>query len=82
MGWSCHFFCSGKHIYKTRVEGIMVSSVSMVLLVAGAVIAIIGALRIYYKWSNGDEYIEKDVMMWAGGILFLVLIQIFVKAVF
>lgn len=54
----------------------------MVLLVAGAVIAIIGALRIYYKWSNGDEYIEKDVMMWAGGILFLVLIQIFVKAVF
>ncbi len=60
----------------------MVSSVSMVLLVAGAVIAIIGALRIYYKWSNGDEYIEKDVMMWAGGILFLVLIQIFVKAVF
>lgn len=60
----------------------MVSSVSMLLLVAGAVIAIIGALRIYYKWSNGDEYIEKDVMMWAGGILFLVLIQIFVKAVF
>lgn len=60
----------------------MVSSVSMVLLVAGAVIAIIGALRIYYKWSNGDDYIEKDVMMWAGGILFLVLIQIFIKAVF
>jgi len=60
----------------------MVNSVSMVLLVAGAVIAIIGALRIYYKWSNGADYIEKDVMMWAGGILFLVLIQIFIKAVF
>ncbi|HAO07003.1 MAG TPA: hypothetical protein DCQ50_08450 [Chryseobacterium sp.] len=60
----------------------MVSEISLVLLVTGAVVAIIGALRIYYKWSNGDSYIEKDVMMWAGGILFLVLIQFFIKSVF
>jgi len=60
----------------------MVSEISLVLLVSGAVVAIIGALRIYYKWSNGDDYIEKDVMLWAGGILMLVLIQVFVKAVF
>ena len=60
----------------------MVSEISLVLLVGGAILAVIGALRVYYKWSNGDEYIEKDVMMWAGGILFLVLIQFFIKSVF
>ncbi len=60
----------------------MVSEISHVLLVGGAVVAIIGALRIYYKWSNGADYIEKDVMLWAGGLLLLVLIQFFVKAVF
>ncbi len=60
----------------------MVSEISHLLLVGGAVVAIIGALRIYYKWSNGADYIEKDVMLWAGGLLLLVLIQFFVKAVF
>lgn len=60
----------------------MLSEISHVLLVGGAVVAIIGALRIYYKWSNGADYIEKDVMLWAGGLLLLVLIQFFVKAVF
>ncbi len=60
----------------------MVSEISLVLLVGGAILAVIGALRVYYKWSNGDEYIEKDVMMWAGGILFLVLIQVFIRSVF
>ncbi|MGJ7030890.1 DUF4134 family protein [Niabella hirudinis] len=60
----------------------MVSEISLVLLVCGAVVAIIGALRIYYKWSNGADYIEKDVMLWAGGLLMLVLIQFFVRAVF
>ena len=60
----------------------MVSEISLVLLVGGAILAVIGALRVYYKWSNGDEHIEKDVMMWAGGILFLVLIQVFIRSVF
>lgn len=60
----------------------MVNEISLVILVGGAIVAIIGAVRIYYKWSNGDEYIEKDVMLWAGGILFLVLIQFFIKSVF
>lgn len=60
----------------------MVNEISLVLLVGGAIVGILGALRIYYKWSNGDSNIEKDVMLWAGGILFLVLIQFFIKSVF
>jgi hypothetical protein len=60
----------------------MESEISNVLLVGGAIVAIIGALRIYYKWSNGADYVEKDVMLWTGGLLLLILIQIFVKAVF
>jgi hypothetical protein len=60
----------------------MVSEISSVVLVAGAILAIIGALRIYFKWSNGGDFIERDIMLWAGGILMLVLIQVFIRAVY
>ena len=61
---------------------IMVSEVSSVLLVIGACLAIIGACRIYYKWSNGQADIDREVMVWIGGIVFLVLVQVLVKVAF
>ncbi|MGE9310874.1 DUF4134 family protein [Niabella sp. CJ426] len=60
----------------------MHSEISNILLAGGAILAVIGALRIYYKWSHGADNIEREIMVWAGGILFLVLIQFFIKAVF
>jgi hypothetical protein len=60
----------------------MVRELSSVLLVIGACLAIIGACRIYYKWSNGVADIDREVMVWVGGIVFLVLVQVLVKVVF
>jgi hypothetical protein len=60
----------------------MVKEVSSVIIVMGACLAIIGACRIYYKWSNGQPDIDKDVMVWVGGIIFLVLVQVLVKVAF
>lgn len=37
----------------------------------GAVLAIIGAVRINYKWNMGKEGIENEIAIWVGGILFL-----------
>jgi hypothetical protein len=60
----------------------MVSELSSVLLVIGACLAIIGACRIYYKWSNGHADIDREVMVWVGGIVFLILVQVLVKVAF
>ena len=60
----------------------MVSELSSVLLAIGACLGIIGACRIYYKWSNGQADIDREVMVWIGGIVFLILVQVLVKVAF
>jgi hypothetical protein len=69
-------------IHQSSTVIIMVSEVSSVLLVMGACLAIIGACRIYYKWSNGQPDIDREVIVWIGGIIFLVLVQVLVKVTF
>ena len=34
-----------------------------------------GTGTITYKWSNGQREIERDVLLWAGGIVFLFLVH-------
>lgn len=48
----------------------------------GLLVGIIGALRIYNKWSNGDQDINKEVVGWGGAALFLVLAPEFIRAIF
>ncbi len=48
----------------------------------GAVLAIIGAIRINFNWNMGKEGIEKEILMWAGGILFLLVGTYIVQLVF
>jgi hypothetical protein len=45
----------------------------------GAVTALIGACRIYYLWSNGKTDIDREVVMWVGGIFLLMMSTIVVK---
>lgn len=48
----------------------------------GIVVGVIGALRIYNKWSNGDQDINKEVVGWGGACLFLILAPDFIQAIF
>ena len=48
----------------------------------GAVVGIIGGVRVYIKWNSGDQDINKDIMGWGGSCLFLVLVSVFIKAFF
>jgi len=59
----------------------MFDSLVPLMLTLGAVMAIIGATRIYYLWSHGKPDIEREVVMWVGGILFLVLIPITLRLI-
>jgi hypothetical protein len=57
----------------------MIDSLSQLLLTIGAILSIIGAARIYYLWSNGKQDIDREIILWVGGILFLMLIPVTVK---
>lgn len=56
--------------------------VSTLIKVIGAVVGLIGGLRIYNKWTNGDQDINKEILGWGGACLFLFLVPTFVSAFF
>lgn len=48
----------------------------------GGVVGVIGGIRIYNKWSNGDQDINKELLGWGGACLFLILAPTFISAFF
>lgn len=52
---------------------ISLSSLINVLYSFGAVLAVIGAIRINFLWNNGREGIEQEIVKWGGGVLLLIL---------
>ncbi|MES2446614.1 MAG: DUF4134 domain-containing protein [Bacteroidota bacterium] len=59
-----------------------VDPVSSLTLAIGAVVGIIGGVRVYIKWNSGDNDINKELMGWGGSCLFLVLVSVVIKAFF
>lgn len=59
-----------------------VDPVASLCLVIGAVVGIIGGVRVYIKWNSGDQDINKELMGWGGSCLFLVLVSVIIKAFF
>jgi hypothetical protein len=62
--------------------GIDYGDLSTLMLSVGACLALVGAVVIYKKWSMGNHNIENEVILWAGGILMLIIIQVFIKIMF
>jgi hypothetical protein len=54
----------------------MLDALVPLMLTLGAVMAILGATRIYYLWSHGKPDIERELTLWVGGIFFLLLIPV------
>ena len=59
-----------------------VDPVASLCLVIGAVVGIIGGVRVYIKWNSGDQDINKELMGWGGSCLFMVLVSVVIKAFF
>lgn len=55
---------------------------SALILTIGGCLALIGAVVIYKKWSMGNHNIDNEVLMWAGGVVMLIIIQVFIKVMF
>jgi hypothetical protein len=62
--------------------GIDYGELSALILTIGGCLALIGAVVIYKKWSMGNHNIDNEVLMWAGGIVMLLIIQVFIKVMF
>jgi hypothetical protein len=52
------------------------------LMVVGGLVGLVGAIRVYLKWNNGDQDTTKALMGWLGSCIFLVVSGIVIKAFF
>ena len=59
-----------------------VEAVGNLVLAIGAVVGLIGAIRVYIAWNNGDQDVTKKIMGWLGACLFLVLSGAVITAFF
>ena len=59
-----------------------VDPVANLILIIGAIVGLIGGVRVYIKWNSGDQDVQKSIMGWFGACLFLVAVGIVIKAFF
>lgn len=59
-----------------------VEPVGQLIQVIGAVVGITGGVRIYNKWNNGDNDVNKELIGWGGACVFLILVPTIITAFF
>lgn len=52
------------------------------LYVIGAVVGLVGAIKVYNKWSSGDQDTSKAAASWFGACIFLVIVATALKSFF
>jgi hypothetical protein len=58
------------------------SNVSNLILMIGAVTGLAGGIRVYVKWQNGDQDLNKHIIGWTGSCIFLLLSGTILKLFF
>ena len=59
------------------------SHLSQIFMIGGCIVAVIGATRIYFKWNAAhSDDLEREIVIWIGGIVFLIGISVCVKILF
>ncbi|WEK21797.1 MAG: DUF4134 domain-containing protein [Candidatus Pedobacter colombiensis] len=65
----------------TQVRGYFANGVNLMYAV-GALVGLIGAIKVYQKWNSGDPDTSKVASAWFGSCIFLVLVATIIKAFF
>lgn len=52
------------------------------LYAIGAVVGLIGAIKVYSKWNSGDQDTGKVAASWFGSCIFLVVVATVIKSFF
>lgn len=48
----------------------------------GAVLGLVGAIKVYGKWNAGDQDTQKTAVSWFGSMIFLVVVATVVRSFF
>jgi hypothetical protein len=54
----------------------------LLLYAIGGVVGIVGAIKVYNKWSHGDPDTNKTAAAWFGACIFLVVVATVLKVLF
>ena len=65
----------------TQVRSYFDSGTSLMYAI-GAILGLIGAVKVYSKWSGGDQDTAKIVAAWFGSCIFLVVVATIIKSFF
>jgi hypothetical protein len=65
----------------TQVRSYFAAGTNLMYAV-GAILGLIGAVKVYQKWSNGDPDTGKVAAAWFGSCVFLVVVATVIKSFF
>ena len=65
----------------TKVRSYFASGTNLMYAV-GAVVGLIGAVKVYNKWNSGDPDTGKVAAAWFGSCVFLVVVATVIKSFF
>ena len=58
------------------------SDLKLLIYAIAAIVGTVGGIRIYNKWTNGDQDINKEIVGWGGACVFLLIVPTFIAAMF
>ena len=65
----------------TKVRSYFAAGTNLMYAV-GAVVGLIGAVKVYQKWNSGDQDTGKVAAAWFGSCVFLVVVATVIKSFF
>ena len=65
----------------TEVRGYFSVGVNLVYAI-GAIVGLVGAVKVYNKWSNGEQDTGKVASSWFGACIFLVIVATVLRGFF
>ena len=58
------------------------ASVTTLMYAVGAIVGLIGAIKVYLKWNHGDHDTTKVAVSWFTACIFLVVVATVIKSFF
>jgi hypothetical protein len=65
----------------TNITSYFATGVTLMYAI-GAVLGLVGAVKVYQKWSHGDQDTSKVAASWFGSCIFLVIVATVLKSFF
>ena len=72
---------AGINSANTQVRSYFAAGTNLMYAV-GAIVGLIGAVKVYQKWNSGDQDTGKVAAAWFGSCVFLVIVATVIKAFF